>query len=206
MIAIIDYGAGNLFNIENAVRKMGANVIVTNDLNEILMADGIILPGVGYAKSAMNYLREKKLVDIIEKKVLVDRIPFLGICLGMQLMFEHSEEGNADCFGWIKGNVEKIDMSPKVPQIGWNNIRIVSQSDLLQGINDNEDFYFIHSYCVKKCLEEAIVTTTEYGCDFVSMVQKDNMFGTQFHPEKSGEVGWRLIKNYCELVNKNIKK
>ncbi len=201
MIAIVDYGAGNLFNIENAVKKMGGEAIITNDKEIIAQANGIILPGVGYAKRAMNYLKEKDIIETIETRVIGDKVPFLGICLGMQLMFEYSEEGDVDGFGWIQGKVEKMDMSLKVPQIGWNNISIKNKCLLLKGIEDNKDFYFIHSYCVKKCPDTMVVAVTEYGENFVSMVQYENMFGTQFHPEKSGKAGWHLIRNFCDFVN-----
>lgn len=202
MIVIIDYGAGNLFNIENAIRRTGKKVCISDNAKIIESSRGVILPGVGHARTAMEALERKGLIDILRQKVLIDKVPFLGICLGMQLLFEESEEGNVKCLGWLNGKVHKIQSDLKVPEIGWNNIAIKRNMGILEGISNNSDFYFIHSYCVNSCNIEDIVATTEYGKEFVSMVQRDNIIGTQFHPEKSGEVGSRLILNYCNMVAK----
>lgn len=202
MIVIIDYGAGNLFNIENAIRRAGKEVCISDDAKIIESASGVILPGVGHARTAMEALERKGLIDVLRQKVLIDKVPFLGICLGMQLLFEESEEGNVKCLGWLNGKVHKIQSDLKVPEIGWNNIVIKKKTEVLEGISNNSDFYFIHSYCVSSCDMADIVATTEYGKEFVSMVQRDNVIGTQFHPEKSGEIGSRLILNYCNMVAK----
>lgn len=206
MIAIIDYGAGNLFNISNAIKKMGYESCVTNDSEVILKSAGIILPGVGHARAAMENMKKKNIIEVIEKKVLIDKVPFLGICLGMQLLFKYSEEGNTKCLGWIDGKVSRIENVLKVPQIGWNNVEIDKQTDILKNITNKDDFYFIHSYCVKECEDKSVVAYTEYGDRFISVVQKDNIIGTQFHPEKSGEIGMKMIDNFCKMVASQDKR
>jgi len=194
MITIIDYKAGNLASISNAVEKLGAEVQITNKPEDIQKAEKIIFPGVGEAKSAMQNLQDLNLVEPIR----AFKGPFLGICLGMQLLFTKSEERDADCLNIIEGTVTKFpeNVGLKVPQIGWNTVHH-NDSPLFKDINQNEYFYFVHSYYAP--LTEFTSGETEYGEKYSSAVQKENFYGTQFHPEKSGEIGLKLLNNFLKL-------
>ncbi len=193
-ISIIKYNAGNIQSVLFALQRIGIEANVTDNENEILSSDKIIFPGVGEASSAMNYLREKQL-----DKLIVDlKQPVLGICLGMQLMCKHSEENNTDCLGIFDLNVKlfpKTDL--KVPQIGWNNIYSL-KSPLFTGISENEYMYFVHSYYAEKCAES--IALTDYGIEYSSAIQKNNFFAAQFHPEKSGEAGQKILENFIKLA------
>ncbi|ENN96219.1 imidazole glycerol phosphate synthase subunit HisH [Methanocaldococcus villosus KIN24-T80] len=195
MIAIIDYNAGNLRSIQKAV-EMFDKAIITNKKEDILSADKVILPGVGNFGSAVNHLEPLK--DAIYK-IIDDGIPFLGICLGMQILFERSEEKkDAKGFGIIKGDVVKF-RNVKIPHMGWNTVKIVKDCILFENIKDNSYFYFVHSYYVKP-YEDVVVGETEYGVVFPSVINKNNIFATQFHPEKSGKLGLKVIENFIELL------
>lgn len=182
MIAIVDYGLGNIANLTNALDYLGYETVLTHDVAKLKNADTIILPGVGHFKDAMDRLNELELVPVLNE--LRKEKPFIGICLGMQLLFEHSEEGDTDGLGYLPGTVKKITGSLPVPHLGWNTLN--SSLPSLQG-----DVYFIHSYKVHT--EENIVATTTYGEPVVAIVQKDKLIGIQFHPEKSGDQGLHIL-------------
>ena len=199
MIVVIDYGLGNLASVTNALNTLGVKNKISSDPLVIQKAKGLILPGVGAAKQGMENLKKNGL-----EKVLIDEIkkgkPFLGICLGMQLLFEKSEEGNAKCLRIFGGTVKKFRKMRKVPQIGWNDVRIMNQeSRIMKNIKNKSYFYFVNSYYCDPTDKKIIAGTTTYGETFVSVVEKDNIVGVQFHPEKSGKVGFQLIKNFINL-------
>lgn len=200
-VVIVDFGMGNLGSISNMLKYIGADSIITSDHNIIERADKIILPGVGHFDRAMNNIIELNLVDILRKKSLVDKVPFLGICLGMQLMCRHSEEGNKNGLGLINADVINfnLDMEYKVPHMGWNLIEPVNENKILANLDSNSKFYFVHSYFVKTDDEQNILTYTNYGHKFVSgITNNENIFGVQFHPEKSHKYGVTLFKNFVE--------
>jgi glutamine amidotransferase len=199
MIVIIDYGMGNLGSIANMIKKVGAKSIITSDLEEIKRADKLILPGVGSFNNGMRELKELGLIDTLNTKVLEDKTPILGICLGMQLMTQSSEEGELDGLGWIEAESKRfVSKSLKVPHMGWNIIYNQKESKLFTPTDDEERFYFVHSYYVSCNNREDILTTTSYGHNFVSSFEKENIVGVQFHPEKSHKFGMRLFKNFVE--------
>ena len=198
MIAIIDYGVGNLGSVLNAFKYLGYDAVVTSNKEEILNADKVVLPGVGAFKDAMDAFREKGFVDVINK-VIENNKPILGICVGMQMLFEYSYEyGKHEGLGIFKGNIIKFDDSNfKVPQIGWNQIKVTKDNKLLKGL-DGKHVYFVHSYHVDN--SEYTISETEYAnCVYPSSVNYKNIYATQFHPEKSGEVGLQILKNFGEL-------
>lgn len=201
MITIVDYNAGNIKSVTNALDKIGAQWKITSDSREIAEAKKIIMPGVGSAASAMEELKKHDLIGVIQNT----RAPFLGICLGMQLLFEMSDEGDAECLGIIKGRVKKFQGNGlKTPQMGWNRVknyelRIKNKNILFKDIKQDAYFYFVHSYYCMPDDERVITATTKYGIEFASVVQYRNFYGAQFHPEKSGEVGLKVLKNFCEL-------
>lgn len=181
-IAIVDYGLGNIANLTNALDFLGYSTVVTSKRSELKQADSIILPGVGHFKESMSRIKETGLLELLAE--LKEEKPFIGICLGMQLLFEHSEEGNADGLGYLPGTVKKITGNVTVPHLGWNTLHS-SVASL------NDDVYFIHSYKVDTT--ENIVATAEYGGKVVAVVQKDSIIGIQFHPEKSGDKGLNIL-------------
>lgn len=194
MIAIIDYGAGNTKSVSNALAGLNIEHVVTNDPLRIKKADKIIFPGVGEAAFAMNKLIKLDLVDIIKGY----RKPLLGICLGMQLMFEKSEEGNVDGLSIFPGTVRKFDTSKyKIPHMGWNNISIIQEESLFNGIEQGTYFYFAHSFYAP--VTGAATSISSYGIDFCSSVKLNNFYGVQFHPEKSAHKGLKLLTNFVEL-------
>lgn len=199
MIAIIDYGLGNLASVKNALDKLGIPNRISSSSKVLKKAKALILPGVGAAGQGMKNLKKNGL-----DKLIIDEIkkgkPFLGICLGMQLLFERSEEGNVDCLGILKGTVKKFKKMKKIPQIGWNQIEIQQKSNLFSGIPDNSYFYFVNSfYCLPK--EKITIGLTNYGETFVSVVERKNIIGVQFHPEKSGKAGFQLLENFAKGAN-----
>jgi glutamine amidotransferase len=197
-IAVIDYGAGNLRSIRRALEAAGAAVSVTSDSSVVQAADAVVFPGVGAAGAAMNRLHQLGLVDVIEGVVDNGR-PFLGICLGMQLLFEHQEEGNTRGLGLLPGRVRSLDRAVKVPQIGWNRVRWV-QDAAGYAAADEGDFYFVHSYVVEPENPSDVVAVTRYGDVFPSVVRHGQVWGTQFHPEKSGPAGLRLVAGWVDDV------
>jgi len=202
MIVIIDFGMGNLGSIKNMLEKIGTKVIISSKSKDIEKADKLILPGVGAFDNAMNNLQKLNLIPILNKKVLEDKIPILGICLGMQLLMEKSEEGKLKGLRWIKGEVIKFKFkgnSLKTPHMGWNTLKILDKKSLFANNSKEVRFYFVHSYHVVCKNKENILATTNYGYDFTSAVHKGNIYGTQFHPEKSHKFGLKLLKNFIEL-------
>jgi len=199
MITIIDYGLGNLGSIENMLRKIGVDCIVSSDGSDIEKASKIILPGVGSFDRGMENLKNLGFLPILNKKVLKEKKLVLGVCLGMQLFASKSEEGKKSGLGWIEGEVKKFNLSGnKIPHMGWNNIEIKKEDPLLSGIDGKARFYFIHSYHFV-CLEENILAGTDYGYSFASVIRKENIFGVQFHPEKSHKFGMKLLSNFAKL-------
>ncbi len=201
MIAIIDYDAGNLKSVEKALMHLGQEAVITRNKEELLNADKVILPGVGSFGDAMGKLNSYGLVDTI-KEVVALRKPFIGICLGMQLLFNGSEEAEG-CkgLGIFDGEILRIPKCGdlKIPHMGWNSLDIRPGTRLYKGIENNSYVYFVHSYYLKAKNEEEIAATTEYCTLIHASVEKDNIFGCQFHPEKSGEVGLKILKNFAEV-------
>ena len=191
-IAIINYGAGNIQSILFAIERLGYTAILTNNPDEIQQADKVIFPGVGEASYAMQKLIESGLDSLIPNL----KQPVLGICLGMQLMCHHSEEGNTVGLGIFDANVIRFSNNVKVPQMGWNQIYDL-KSLLFKGINENEYMYLVHSYYVPNCKEA--IATSNYDVEYASALQKNNFYGTQFHPEKSGDVGEQILANFLKL-------
>jgi len=202
-IVIIDYKMGNLKSVEKAFAKVGADVIISNDSQIIKNASKIVLPGVGAFKDGMKYLKELGLIDVLHKEVLQNKKPFLGICLGMQLIAKKSyENGKTEGLAWIDGIVVKFDSSNlKVPHVGWNNVTYKKENVLFKDIPNSSDFYFVHSYHFTS-LEDAVTSSTDYGDDFVSSLQKENIFAVQFHPEKSQKVGLKFLENFVSFERK----
>jgi glutamine amidotransferase len=196
MIAIIDYDTGNLRSVCNALDRIGAEYVLTDDPAVIARADRVLLPGVGEASSAMQKLQERGLCEVI--KAL--KVPVLGICIGMQLMCRHSEEGNVDCLGIFDAQVQKFEADPsqgvKVPHMGWNSITDL-RTGLFEGLSEGEFVYFVHSFAADVC--EDTIAVSENGRRFSAALRKGNFYGAQFHPEKSGDVGERILKNFMNL-------
>lgn len=198
MITVIDYGLGNLASIANALDKLEIPYEISSDINILKNAKALLLPGVGAAKQGMENLKARGLDKVIIEQVRKGT-PILGICLGMQLLFSSSEEGNVNCLGLIRGKVKRFKPSLKVPQIGWNQVQ-TENSVLLNRIKNNSYFYFVNSYYCVPNDAEVIKGITDYGEVFCSVLEKDNLYGVQFHPEKSGDVGLQLLANFKEAV------
>lgn len=192
MIAIIQYNAGNITSVENAVKRLGFPCRVTGDVDAIRQAEKVIFPGVGEASSAMIYLKERGLDKVIQSLVQ----PVLGICLGLQLMCEQSEEGNTQCLGIFGTTVKRFPAAGIVPHMGWNNLS-VKESPLFAGLDKEDNFYFVHSYYAGLC--EQTLASCNYLLPFSAAMQKENFFATQFHPEKSGDVGEKLLHNFLKI-------
>lgn len=202
MIAIIDYGVGNLFSLSSSFKTIGYDTVVTGDIATIKKADKLILPGVGAFEDAIKKLRESGLDKIIYEEVSSGK-PLMGICLGMQMLFEKSYEyGVHDGLGLIKGEVipmeNTIPKKLKIPHIGWNYLKIKKNNPLLQYVNNGDFVYFVHSFYATNC-DDAVIATTEYGKELTAAVAKDNIYGCQFHPEKSGNIGLKILKAFCEM-------
>ena len=201
MVAIIDYGVGNLFSLRSSFAAIGEEARVTAEPEEIRQADRVILPGVGAFGDAAEKLRKTGLDQVVREEAGRGK-PLMGICLGMQLLFEKSYEyGEHAGLGLLKGEIrpiaERIPAGLKIPQMGWNALRIVRQAPILKYTREGEYVYFVHSYSAVKC-EDSLLADTEYGAMLTACVGKDNVFGCQFHPEKSGDVGLRILKAFCE--------
>jgi glutamine amidotransferase len=204
MIAIVDYGVGNLRSVQRAFEHVGAEVVVTAHREVIESASAVVLPGVGAFGKAMSNLDRAGLTDVI-RQVIAQGRPFLGICLGLQLLFEDSDEmGRHKGLGVFGGQVKRFEIGLKVPQIGWNQIHIQKASPLLEGVADGSYAYFVHSYYVAPADPEIVLATTDYEIDYASIVGQDNVFGIQFHPEKSQAVGLRILRNFTELVESKV--
>lgn len=201
-IVIIDYGMGNIRSILNKIHSTGYEASVSDDISVLRAADKLILPGVGHFQIGMKNLFEKNLIEILNEKVLVNKTPILGICLGMQIFTHYSEEGNTMGLKWIDAKTIKFRLNNirfKVPHMGWNSIEQKKESPLLSGVPENSYFYFVHSYHIDCRNNEDILTTSNYGYDFVSSIQRQNIFGTQFHPEKSHSLGEKILNNFLDL-------
>ncbi len=201
MIAIIDYGAGNLQSVKKALDFIGTENIITDDPEKIKSADKVLLPGVGSFGDAMDSMAKSGLVETVKECALSGK-PFLGICLGLQLLFEESEESpGVKGLGIFKGKIKKFspDMGLKIPHIGWNSLSIKQNDTLFKDIPENSYVYFVHSYYLHAEDENDIATVTNYGIDFHSAVGKGNIFATQFHPEKSGDVGLQILRNFASM-------
>lgn len=204
MITIIDYGMGNLRSVEKGFQRLKIPSQITSDIEQIKKAEKLILPGVGSFFAGMRNLKNMGLVELLNLKVIDEKTKILGICLGMQLLTNFSEEGNVCGLKWINGATQKFDSNNfnknlKIPHMGWNTIKIKESNPLLKNCNEKESFYFVHSYHIVCDNENNVLATTEYGYPFISVVNKDNVYGTQFHPEKSHKQGLRILKNFAEL-------
>jgi imidazole glycerol-phosphate synthase subunit HisH len=202
-ILIIDYGMGNLRSVQKKLIKIGANVVISGNPDDITRAHKLVLPGVGHFENGVNNLKEAGIWDILNKRVLIDKTPILGICLGMQLMAKHSEEGNIDGLAWFDADIIKFRVNDKlkykVPHMGWNNVLVKKHSSLFNNVSIDSMFYFVHSYYIKCNSYQDILSTTEYEYSFASSIQKENILGTQFHPEKSHDQGEKILKNFLNL-------
>ena len=201
MIGIIDYGRGNMKSVESALERGGFKFLNTDNTDLLKSCDGYILPGVGAFKDGMADLENRKL-DLFLKDIAKTGKPILGICLGMQLLFDYGEEhGGGKGLGLIKGQVKKLTTKYKIPHMGWNSLEIKRQSTLLEGIKTGDDFYFVHSFKVLPEKEEVVVASCDYGEDIVAVVEENNIYGAQFHPEKSSLKGLKIIENFGKLVD-----
>ena len=205
MIVIVDYGMGNLGSILNMLKKIGVSARVSSDTHEIEAAEKLILPGVGAFDTGMLRLRELGLLEILDSKAFVHKTPVLGVCLGMQLLTKESEEGLLPGLGWIDGKAIRFRFDPKqsnlkIPHMGWNSVTIHREGSLFKGMDQDVRFYFVHSYHIVCNDEQDVLATTDYGYGFVSAVQRENIMGAQFHPEKSHKFGMKLLKNFVELA------
>jgi imidazole glycerol-phosphate synthase subunit HisH len=204
-IVIVDYGMGNLGSILNMIKHIGGKAVISSKVEDVKNADKLILSGVGAFDNGMKSISESGLLPVLNEKVLNERTPVLGICLGMQLLTRRSEEGRLGGLGWVDGETVRFKFTKelgglKVPHMGWNELCVKKDSRLFLGLEDNPRFYFVHSYHLV-CNDRAdILSTTRYGYEFVSAVQKDNIMGTQFHPEKSHRFGMHVVRNFCEMV------
>jgi glutamine amidotransferase len=202
MIAIIDYGMGNLRSVEKGFLKVGVDARVVTDSRSVNDAEAVVLPGVGAFRDCMRNLDRMKLIEPILKSVRNGK-PYLGICLGLQMLFTESEEfGVYKGLDILKGKVVRFQVDLKVPHMGWNTVRLLKKPPIFDGIKDESYFYFVHSYYVAPDDEGIIAGTTDYGMTFTSMVWKDNIIATQFHPEKSQETGLKILKNFGDFVKK----
>ena len=205
MIVIVDYGVGNLRSVYNKLKRIGHNAEISSDPSVISKADKIILPGVGHFKNGMAKLKAYGLIDLLNHRVLTEKIPVFGICLGVQLFTKRSEEGDCEGLGWIDAETVKFVIPPtekirfKVPHIGWNSVSILKDSVLFKNVDPSEFFYFVHSYHLK-CNDKAIALgNSNYAYDFVSCIEQGNIFVTQFHPEKSQDAGIQLFENFVKM-------
>ena len=198
-VAIFDYGAGNIFSLKNSLEKAGASVDVINNFDKPNEYSGLLLPGVGNFDPAIHSIRDFSKTQFQD---YVGNVPVLGICLGMEMFFEKSEEGKEKGLGIIDGEVIILPSSMKVPHMGWNDLEIKKSGKLLEGVDDGSWVYFVHSYIVKPNSNDVITAESDYGIKVPAVVEQDNFFGTQFHPEKSGPVGKIMIKNFLDVCKK----
>jgi glutamine amidotransferase len=199
-ICILDYGSGNVQSVYNLISFLGHRVIISNEKAEIEHSTHLILPGVGSFGAAITSIKEKIPLDILEYEVFQKRKPFLGICVGMQVLATFGNEyGIHDGLGWVNGKVDKVDsLEFPLPHIGWNNLNLLSESPIFNGLNGNLDFYFVHSFALVTDEKSIITSNVEYGTTFCSSIQKENIFGVQFHPEKSQKAGEILLQNFID--------
>ena len=200
MITIINYGAGNIKSIQNMLKKIGVESIISNDVAEIEQAKKLILPGVGHFDFGMQQLRKSGLIEVLNKKVLQDKTPLLGICLGAQMLGNNSEEGTEKGLGWIDMEVVKFNENTlTVPHMNWNELKLKKTSTLFNDMYESPRFYFVHSFYMQPKNDADTLCTANYGTDFTAAVEKDNIYGVQFHPEKSHKFGMKLLENFAGI-------
>ena len=199
-LAIFDYGAGNIFSLKNSLEKAGATVDIITDFDKPNIYSGLLLPGVGNFDPAIKNICKSSKTDFND--YVKDNTPVLGICLGMEMFFEKSEEGNEKGLGVIEGDVIVLPSSMKVPHMGWNNLEIKKSGKILEGVKNESWVYFVHSYRVNPTNYDAITAESDYGIKVPAVIEQDNFFGTQFHPEKSGKVGKIMIQNFLDVCKK----
>ena len=198
-LVVIDYDSGNLRSVTRAIESQGVIPLVTGDPEHFDGADALVLPGVGSGPAAMNALDVRGLISPIKRFIDAGK-PFLGVCLGLQLLMDRTEEGDSHCLGVVRGQTKLLPSGEKIPHIGWNSVHFQTQHPLLSGIPQDSYFYFVHSYYADPSNSNAIAGTTEYGIPFCSIYAEDNLIATQFHPEKSGILGLSLYKNFIDLA------
>jgi imidazole glycerol-phosphate synthase subunit HisH len=204
MITIIDYGVGNIFAFQNVYKRLNIPSKIAKCVNDLQQVDKLILPGVGHFDYAMSQLNNSGMRERIDELVLVEKKPVIGICVGMQMMARKSDEGTYDGLGWIDANVKKFDESTieqhtKLPHMGWNDVKPNNNHPLFKGLEQESIFYFLHSFYFNCLDQKNIISTTDYGINFASSVHKDNIYGIQFHPEKSHSYGEKLLENFAKL-------
>jgi len=200
MITVIDYGAGNMHSVLNAVTKLGYQPKVTSNPNDVRSAQTVILPGVGAAADTVDSLKSLGLADPIARYIGEGR-PFLGVCIGLQVLFDSTEEGGGhECLGIVPGSVRRLPSGLKIPHMGWNQVKQKAPHSIFNGIPDGANFYFVHSYYVEPNDKSLVAGETEYGIPICSVIARNNLVATQFHPEKSGEVGLRLYDNFLKMA------
>jgi len=201
MIAIINYNLGNPKSIKNMLGYLGVDSMISSDPNEIALADRLILPGVGHFKHGIEQLDKLNLFEVLNQEVLIKKKPILGICLGMQLMTKHSEEGDCNGLGWLDATTRKFQISDtlKVPHMGWNDVHYKKDSKLTEDFSADPRYYFVHSYQVQCNQEADVLGTTTYGYEFVAAFEHENIYGVQFHPEKSHKYGMELLRNFNKI-------
>jgi imidazole glycerol-phosphate synthase subunit HisH len=197
VIDVVDYRAGNSPSVIYALEKLGTPCRLVSKPEEVLASDRLILPGVGAARATLDSLTESELVEPLTERVQRGAIPFLGICIGLQVLFDHSEEEDTLCLGWLPGKVRRFPDSARVPQIGWNEVRFASGHPLRDGLPDTGHFYFVNSYYADPASDHVVLGRTDYGPEFCSVVAHDNVVATQFHAEKSGPLGLRILANFA---------
>ncbi len=205
MIGVIDYKAGNAPSVYNALEKIGAQAMRIRSAAELEKVQGIILPGVGSADATILSLESDELLDAVEQKVKFEHMPFLGICVGLQILFEHSEEDDTPCLGWLPGRVVQFPDTVRVPQIGYNEVHFTREHPLVEGCGASDYYYFVNSYYAVPEEEPMVLGRAEYGVDFCAMVAWKNIMATQFHMEKSGESGLRMLRNFVRIVEEGIE-
>ena len=199
MIAVIDYGAGNIRNVVNAINRLGYLIKLTNDPDVVLSADTVILPGVGAAGDTVSSLKRLDLIEPVRHTISENK-PFLGICIGLQILFTETEEDKGQkCLDVLPGIVKKLPAGQKIPHMGWNQVNQMFDHPIFDGVTDYSNFYFVHSYYVDPEDRSLIAGTTDYGVEFCSIIAKGNMVGTQFHPEKSGDAGLKILDNFLRI-------
>lgn len=198
-LAIFDYGSGNLFSLKAALERLGAEVEIVKKLENLESFDGLVLPGVGNFDPAIKSIKDyRKELD----KAIKNEMPMLGICLGMEMLFNRSEEGKLKGLSILDGDVVMLPKKVKIPHMGWNNLKFVKESKLLAGLNDNAWVYFVHSYRTRPKNKSIVVANSEYGSEFPAVIEHKNLFGTQFHPEKSADIGAVMLKNFLQECKK----